>query len=124
MLVHNKGNYIRHVGTRLIPGVNSLDDSSATLFLEVVANNPLNKALVGKELFYDEKKETSAGITDMKAEEAIELINDTFDIDLLNTFQDEEEALDKPRKTVLKAIEARIESIVNPDEDSIVELDN
>ncbi|MFL2133013.1 hypothetical protein [Desemzia sp. FAM 23990] len=120
MLVQNKGEYIRHVGVRLIPGTNNLETDEAEAFKEAVRTNPLDKALVGKEIFFDSEK-PDAVISEIKADDALLLIADTFDVDLLNRFHDEEEGSKRPRTTVLKTIENQIASILDPNEDDIVD---
>lgn len=127
MLVHNKGNFIRHIGdVRLLPGVNELD-SEQSKFFEKDMENPLNKALVTKneiviieaESKGKKKKEVSSDFATLGANEAITLVNDTFDLVLLGKWLDEEGA-DKKRATVIKAIENQIEDIKNPPVDDIV----
>ncbi|MCI3027693.1 hypothetical protein LMF32_00895 [Desemzia sp. C1] len=122
MLVQNKGEYIRHVGVRLIPGTNNLESEEAEAFKEAIGTNPLDKALVNKELFYDAEK-PDAAIKDIKANDALALIADTFDVNLLNQFHDEEEESKNTRTSVLKAIETQIASILDPNEDDIVDTE-
>lgn len=113
MLVHNKGNYVRHIGARLLPGVNYLSADEAKNYAEA-AKNPLNKVLISKEIEVVSKTD----ITAVDANAAIELVNDTFDIGLLEKFKSAENG---KRKTVSDAIDAQIESIKNPPEDKIVD---
>lgn len=120
MIVKNLGKYIRHFGdVRLIQGTNKLDESETVLFKEAL-NHPLNKVLIkSKEIEYEEK---ASSISDMNAKDAEKAIKDTFDLNLLDEFLEDEEG-GKKRATVIKAIEAQVDSIENPDEDTIVDPD-
>ncbi|HAP4189220.1 TPA: hypothetical protein IUV29_002228 [Enterococcus faecalis] len=125
MLVHNKGKFIRHIGdVRLIPGMNELSSSDIEAFtrgMEV----PLNKALEnqGEIEILDQpqkgKTKNSVGFSELAANKAVESIADTFDLELLEKWLEEEQA-NKNRTTVVKAIENQIDDIKNPDEDSVV----
>jgi hypothetical protein len=114
MLVHNKGDYVRHIGVRLIPGVNNLPEAEFKEFHNAL-NHPLNKYLVEK----GEIVIPPDTISNLGDKEAISLIKDTFALNVLDGFN-EEESNNSKRKTVLKAIEQQIESIKNPPEDKIV----
>jgi len=125
MLVHNKGAYIRHIGNvRLIPGVNDLDNSDAEEFIKGM-ELPLNKSLerLGEIEILDHitkgKSKKAVGFTELTANTAVESIADTFDLELLEKWLEEEQA-NKNRTTVVKAIENQIDDIKNPDEDSVV----
>ncbi|EKD5213681.1 hypothetical protein OR284_000304 [Enterococcus faecalis] len=125
MLVHNKGSYIRHIGNvRLIPGVNDLDNSDAEEFIKGM-ELPLNKALEnqGEIEILDQpqkgKTKNSVGFSELAANKAVESIADTFDLELLEKWLEEEQA-NKNRTTVVKAIENQIDDIKNPNEDSVV----
>lgn len=120
MIVKNLGKYIRHFGdVRLIQGTNKLDETETILFKEAL-KHPLNKVLVDKsEIEFEEKTES---ISDMSAKDAEKAIKDTFDLNLLDEFKEDEEG-GKKRATVIKAIDLQIESIENPDEDTIVDPD-
>ncbi|WP_316964823.1 hypothetical protein [Enterococcus faecalis] len=125
MLVHNKGSYIRHIGNiRLIPGVNDLDNSDAEAFIKGM-ELPLNKSLerLGEIEILDHitkgKSKKAVGFTELAANKAVESIADTFDLELLEKWLEEEQA-NKNRTTVVKAIENQIDDIKNPDEDSVV----
>ena len=111
MLVHNKGNYIRHIGVRLIPGTNSLDEFETQAFYKAL-NHPLNKLLIksGEILLED------SSLAELNTNKAIELVKDTFDLSLLQEWKESE-----TRKTVLKGIEEQIESIKNPPEDKVID---
>ncbi|EGO5085222.1 TPA: hypothetical protein I0H51_RS11255 [Enterococcus faecalis] len=128
MLVHNKGLYIRHIGNvRLIPGVNDLNSSDAEAFLKGM-ELPLNKSLekLGEIEILDRttkgKSKETAGFTELSANKAVEAVSDTFDLDLLEKWLEEEQT-NKNRTTVVKAIENQIDDIKNPDEDSVVTPD-
>lgn len=58
----------------------------------------------------------------MSANKAVEAVSDTFDLDLLEKWLEEEQT-NKNRTTVVKAIENQIDDIKNPDEDSVVTPD-
>lgn len=123
MLVHNKGNYIRHFGSIvLVPGVNEVD-YALKLEFDKQAAVKLNKYLIDTgEIVIPEKKGSTRGvdsIVNLPANDAVKLAMDTFDKELLERFlADEKEA--KSRVSVVKAIEEQLESQFNPDEDSIV----
>lgn len=123
MLVHNKGNYIRHFGSIvLVPGVNEVD-YALKLEFDKQAAVKLNKHLIDTgEIVIPEKKGSTRGvdsIVNLPANDAVKLAMDTFDKELLERFlADEKEA--KSRVSVVKAIEEQLESQFNPDEDSIV----
>lgn len=111
MLVHNKGNYIRHIGVRLIPGTNSLNEVEAQTFKKAL-DHPLNKTLVQSGEIAFENDDLSGFNTN----KAIELVKDTYDLSLLEDWKESE-----TRKTVLKGIEEQIESIKNPPEDKVID---
>jgi len=119
MIVQNKGNYIRHFGTvRLVPGVNQLGVEDIKAF-KTSLGNKLNNFLVDSgEIIFEESKK----ITDRKADEIIELVSDTYDLDALGQFLNEEENRgSKKRATVINAIQNQIEAIKNPNKDDIVD---
>ncbi|MBJ0413097.1 hypothetical protein [Enterococcus faecalis] len=125
MLVHNKGKFIRHIGdVRLIPGKNELSSSDIEAFTKGM-EVPLNKALEnqGEIEILDQpqkgKTKNSVGFSELAANKAVESIADTFDLELLEKWLEEEQA-NKNRTTVVKAIENQIDDIKNPDEDSVV----
>lgn len=123
MIVQNKGSFIRHIGNvMIIPGTNSLSEAQTKAFEGAIESNPLDKALIGKEIVLPEVKGASVNsVSDMKADEALVLIADTFDLTLLSQWaEDEQKTKPKPRKSVEKAIEEQIESIKNPPEDTVV----
>ncbi|MFT8928523.1 MAG: hypothetical protein ABF969_04220 [Sporolactobacillus sp.] len=115
MLVQNKGDYVRHIGARLLPGVNDLSVVESKAYAEA-AKHPLNKVLIDKEIFVVSKTD----ITAVDANAAIEVVNDTFDLGLLDKFKKAENG---KRKTVSDAIDVQIESIKNPPEDKVVDQD-
>lgn len=121
MLVQNTGNYVRHIGVRLIPGVNKLNESDVISFKEAL-EHPLNQYLVEHgEIIVpsDFGGKESDSISGLDANKAVELIKDTFELALLDVFL-KEESEKKKRKTVMEAIDKQIESIKNPPEDKIV----
>lgn len=122
MLVHNKGEYVRHIGVRLVPGVNKLLAFQDKEFEEAL-KHPLNQHLVDKGeivIVRDEKEEKADTISTLNADKAIDLVKDTFAIETLNGFLKEEEE-GKKRKTVLEAIQEQVEGITNPPDDKIVD---
>lgn len=121
MLVHNKGNFIRHFGdVRLIPGTNELDQKQAAELNEQM-HYPLNKALLDKEIvIVGGVKAGSKSIADLNVNDTAVLVADTFDVALLEKWLEAEKA-DKKRKTVILAIEEQIEAIKNPDKEDIVD---
>lgn len=121
MLVHNKGNYVRHVGIRLIPGVNRLSIDDEKLFKQAL-KHPMNQYLVDHGeivLTKSENGEVADSVAKLSGRKAIELIHDTFELAVLETFKTEE-AANTNRKTVLDAVDQQIESIKHPPEDKIV----
>lgn len=111
MLVHNKGEYVRHIGARLIPGINHLNQEDAAAFKEAL-KHPLNSYLVDElgEITYED-----GGLSDLSAQKAIAAVNETFKLETLESFKK-----DESRKTVLEAIDKQIEAIKNPPKDKIV----
>ncbi|MEG0470775.1 MAG: hypothetical protein RR588_00415 [Solibacillus sp.] len=98
MLVQNKGNHSYEAnGVVLAPGVNEVDSTAFSKFLEHPLMDYLDEK--GEFEYSDDDKKTSA-----KA--MIALINDTFDLEVLEKMKDGEE-----RKTVLEAIEKRLEEL-------------
>ncbi|MFJ6210590.1 hypothetical protein [Lysinibacillus sp. NPDC092081] len=102
MLVQNKGNYSYTANDlTLVPGTNKVDEKEFESFL----THPLMKHLNDKgEFAYDSEK------TKPSAKDAIAMIEDAFDIDMLEALKAEED-----RKTVLDAIDKRIEELKNPE---------
>jgi len=118
MLVQNLGNFVRHIGVRLIPGVNNLSLSEGQKFKKAL-EHPLNKYLIDKGEIVIAQDDDFASLASLDAKKAIELVNDTFELATLQQFR-EEEAAKGNRKTVIEAIDKQIESIKNPPEDKIV----
>ena len=98
MLVQNKGNHSYEAnGLTLAPGVNEVEQDAFEKFIE----HPLMAHLDEKGEFTYKKEEKQ-----LNAKELIALIDDTFDLEVLEEMKDGEE-----RKTVLEAIESRIEEL-------------
>lgn len=98
MLVQNKGNHPYTAnGLTLNPGTNDVNEKEFGEFLE----HPLMAVLDKKGEFEYQK-----GDKKLTADELIDLIDDTFDPDLLEKMKDGEK-----RKTVLEAIDKRLEEI-------------
>lgn len=98
MLVQNKGNHPYTAnGLTLNPGTNNVNENDFGEFLE----HPLMADLDKKGEFEYQK-----GDKKPTADELIDLIEDTFDLDLLEEMKDGEK-----RTTVLKAIDLRFKEI-------------
>lgn len=123
MIVHNKGNYIRHIGSAvLVPGTNDLDEKQAKSFKEAL-KVPLNQKLIDlKEIeVVGGLGETQADhLSDLKVEDALSLVVDSYNLESLEKWLDEENS-GKKRKTLVAAIENQIEDIKNPNPDNIVD---
>lgn len=106
MLVHNKGNYTRIANdVKVIPGANTVTDDEFTAFVK----HPMVKTLISHGEIAIPEGQTIANavsLKDLNADEAIELVKDTFSIEYLEQFK-----VDESRKTVLAAIDARIAEI-------------
>ncbi|MFA1738017.1 hypothetical protein [Lysinibacillus fusiformis] len=102
MLVQNKGNHAYTAnGLTLNPGTNKVDEKDFDQFL----THPLMKHLNDKgEFVYEGEKSKPS------AKDTIAMIEDAFDIDMLEALKAEEE-----RKTVLDAIDKRILELKNPE---------
>lgn len=102
MLVQNKGNHSYQAnGLTLAPGTNKVDEKEFDRFL----SHPLMAHLDKQgEFVYDSEK------TKPSAKDLIAMIEDSFDVDMLNELKQDED-----RKTVLDAIEKRIEELKNPE---------
>ncbi|MED4455910.1 hypothetical protein [Metabacillus fastidiosus] len=99
MLVNNKGNFSYEAeGVVLIPGTNKVDEKAFEKFLE----HPLMAELDEQGIFVYGRS---------SAKDAIALVEDTFDIDTLEAMK-----ADEDRKTVIEAIDKRIEELTNPGE--------
>lgn len=106
MLVHNRGNYTRIANdVKIIPGANTLTDDDFKAFTK----HPMVKTLIGHgEIVIPEGQTivSAVSLKDLSADDAIELVKDTFSIEYLEHFK-----LDESRKTVLAAIDAQIAEI-------------
>ncbi|MFJ7663742.1 hypothetical protein ACIQXW_15325 [Lysinibacillus sp. NPDC097162] len=102
MLVQNKGNHSYTAnGLTLNPGTNKVDEKDFDQFL----THPLMKHLNDKgEFTYEGEKAKPS------AKDAIAMIEDAFDVDMLEGLKAEEN-----RKSVLDAIDKRIEELTNPE---------
>ncbi|MBC1935184.1 hypothetical protein HCA69_02315 [Listeria grandensis] len=122
MIIQNKGDFVRHIGVRLIPGTNHLNAAEIIAFKEAL-ENPLNKTVIESDEFVvpDGLLEEEQSIRSIKAwQKAVELVEDTHDLALLAKFKEDEGASGNPRPVVVTAIEERIEYIKNPpDEDRV-----
>lgn len=127
MIVQNNGNFIRHIGdVRLIPGANDVSEQLKKDF-ESELEKPLNAALVkSKEIVVQTKAKGGSAdkTTDMKANDAIALIGDTFDKTLLEAWLDDEKSANKTRASVIKSIEEQIETQFNADGTPVGNLDD
>ncbi|MEY9979694.1 hypothetical protein [Lysinibacillus sp. RC79] len=102
MLVQNKGNHSYTANDlTLNPGTNKVDEKEFESFL----SHPLIAHLDKQgEFVYDSEKSKPS------AKELIAMIEDAFDIDMLDGLK-----ADEDRKTVLDAIDKRIEELKNPE---------
>ena len=102
MLVQNKGNHSYQAnGLTLIPGTNNVNEQDFEQFIA----HPLMAHLDQKgEFVYDKDK------TKPNAKELITLIDDTFDVEVLEGMRANED-----RKTVIDAIDKRIAELLNPE---------
>jgi hypothetical protein len=110
MLAQNKGDYVRHIGFRLIPGTNNLNPVDAETVKKAM-ELPHNKYLLDK---VEEIVVQEVGITDLTPAKAKQLVKDTFDLAVLEEWKGVEN-----RKAVLNDIAKQSESIKNPPEDQI-----
>ncbi|WP_088005609.1 hypothetical protein [Indiicoccus explosivorum] len=94
MLIHNKGNYVRHAaGVMLVPGTNNVSEKDWKKF----SSNPIMKEVIesGEVVAHEKAKSTQ----DFNVDGAVELVKDTVDVDLLRQWQEADD-----RKTVQEAI--------------------
>ncbi|OES45236.1 hypothetical protein [Domibacillus iocasae] len=98
MLVQNKGKHVRHAaGVMVIPGANQIEDAAWKKF----SGHPLMKKLISAgEIEAMGQAQTTK---DLKADKAIALVKDTFDVSLLTEWRAAED-----RTTVLEAIDAQL----------------
>lgn len=133
IIVKNNGDFVRHFGTvRLIPGTNNVDDSRVKELKEAL-KHPLNKSLIEKgEIDSDDFENITSsksgekldGIKSVNAEKAKALIQETFSLPDLEAFREQEANSDKPRKTVVDAINEKIQELTNPPEEKIFNEDD
>jgi hypothetical protein len=119
MLVHNNGEYARHLGVLLNPGVNDLSAAEEAKFIKVY-ENPRFQHLFGEdeiEVIKEKEDGSASPFADLNADKAIELVRGTSDLALLEQFKSEE-AANKNRKTVMESIDARVESLSIPAEET------
>lgn len=118
MIIQNKGDYTYHIGVRLIPGTNKLEESDKEAF-NTAKKLPLNKHLIetGVIVLPDGEKVEDSIRDVTPPSRATKLIKDTFDLDLLEQFLAEEQDAEKPRESVVKAITDQIDSIKAPPND-------
>lgn len=104
MLVQNKGNHPYTAnGLTLNPGTNNVKEKEFEKFLE----HPLMQQLDEQgEFVYEEAEQKQ-----LSAKELIAMIEDAYDVEMLRELKVNEE-----RKTVLDAIEKRIQELQNPEQ--------
>jgi len=103
MLVHNKGNYTRIANdVKVIPGANTLQEAEYMAFVA----HPIIKGLIKSGEIVVPEGQKTASLKDLDADEAMKLVKDTFSIEFLEKFKEDEK-----RKTVLAAIDAQIAEI-------------
>ncbi|CAM4012432.1 hypothetical protein [Mesobacillus zeae] len=94
MLVHNKGKYVRHAEeVMLVPGANQVESSDFERF----SSHPLMKKLIDDGEIILQKR-----LKDMKPDDAIDLVKDTFSLAVLEEMKTVEK-----RKAVLEAIDSQ-----------------
>lgn len=100
MLVQNKGNHSYQAnGLTLVPGTNNVGEQEFEQFLAHPLMAHLNKE--GEFAYEKDKSKPSA-------KETIAMIEDAFDIDMLEGLK-----ADEDRKTVLEAIDKRIAELLD-----------
>lgn len=116
MLILNKGNETRYIGAPLVPGLNRLSPAQAEAFKKAV-KLPYNQNLVEKQEI-EIVKDKPLPITDLSAEDAIKLVKDMSDVDMLAQLKEEES-----RVTVLRAIDTQIGELTSPaaEEEPVIE---
>lgn len=121
MLVNNKAEYGRHIGVYLNPGVNDLSEKNAKKFMKVYENPTLQHLFNDDiELVKESKDEDVSPFVNLNADEAIKLLKETTNVELLEQFK-KDELESKNRKTVLEAIDNRIEVLVVPADETFEE---
>ncbi|MFC2948539.1 hypothetical protein [Virgibacillus sediminis] len=107
MIIHNKGNYVRHAaGVMLVPGTNEVTEKNWKKF----SSHPIIKSLIKKgEIVSHEKAKSTK---DFNVDEAVELVEDTTSISLLEEWQETDD-----RKTVQEAIEVKLSELQGNDEE-------
>lgn len=104
MLIHNKGNYIRHAaGVKVIPGANTLNDDD---FEKFTAHPLMQKLIEAGEIVVPEGSLKTKSLAGLNADDAIELVKDTFSVEYLEEFKKGE-----TRKTVLSAIDEQLKTL-------------
>ncbi|AKG05527.1 hypothetical protein AAV35_012710 [Salimicrobium jeotgali] len=94
MIIHNKGKYVRHVaGVMLLPGTNNVSDED---WKKCSAHPIMQKVIEKGEVIAHEKAKSTK---DFNVDGAVELINDTVSLDLLEEWQQADD-----RKGVQEAI--------------------
>lgn len=102
MLVQNKGNHSYQANDLiLVPGTNKVEEQEFEQFLAHPLMAHLDEA--GEFVYEKDKSKPSA-------KDAIAMIEDAFDIDMLKALREDED-----RKTVRDAIDKRIEELSNPE---------
>ncbi|EAC5079581.1 hypothetical protein GLX70_07085 [Listeria monocytogenes] len=114
MIIENKGDYVRFLGkVRLIPGTNDISKEYKEEVIEAL-KHPLNQYLTeANEIIVPDALFEQDGISDINATKAGILIKDTFSLETLNQFLEQEKS-GTNRKKVIDAINKQIESISNP----------
>ena len=104
MLIHNKGNFTRHAaGVKVIPGANTLSEDE---FVQFTSHPLMQKLIKSGEIVVPEGSLKTKSLAGLNADDAIELVKDTFSVEYLEKFKEGES-----RKTVLSAIEEQLKSL-------------
>jgi len=103
MIIRNIGRFVKHIeGVMLLPGTNEVTDKQ----FKKISAHPLFEKI--DDLVVEKKKE----ITKLTVKEAKELIEDTFNPELLRSWKEKDS-----RTGVIKSIDKQLEELLNPPED-------
>lgn len=119
IIIQNTGDFVRHMGkVKLPPGTNIVSGEEIEIIIEA-REHPINQYLIeAGELVLPDDLKVPHGITKVNTTKAGILINDTFDLQVLDEFLEEEQAHKDPRSTVINAINKRIKAIKEPPEET------
>ncbi|WP_270995635.1 hypothetical protein [Listeria seeligeri] len=114
MIIENKGEYVRFLGNvRLVPGANDISDEHEDEVTKALKHPLIQHLTDTHEIIVPAELFEQNGICDYNVSQAGILIKDTFSLETLNNFLEQEKG-GTTRKTVIEAINKQIESISNP----------